>query len=148
MTVIFSGPVYGMRAAGEDGEVVFRGLPPGEYELTVGTADYASPDAHVTVGEDEAPPAVEIRLVRGGRLLLDFAERDRAALLAARIVLVDATDTEVTLIRDESGAHDRITPRLLPGKYRVVVAAEGREPRAVGVAIEDGKDARLVLEAE
>ena len=99
----------------------------------------------VEVPKTGEPKLVTISVVRGGRILVDFRKEDRADLLKAEIRLLGTVGTELNLDRDESGGHDRETPRLVAGTYTLVVEWPDGRKRTISVDLEDGEDTKVVL---
>jgi RNA polymerase sigma factor (sigma-70 family) len=145
LRVFVEGPFFASAPTRGDRTFQVGDVVPGRYRVKASADGFADGHADVDVPENGREPVVDLRLHRGGRVLLHVAEADRARLEASRLRLVRADGSEVTLRRDSTGAHHLLTERLAPGRYVLELARGEGERTARVIEISDGADSVVDL---
>jgi hypothetical protein len=139
---------YAEGRTGPDGSFVLRGLPIGEY--TVSVSALGLPPGRQEGAEAELPGAdhpIEIVLGQGGHLLLQVRDDDQRGVTGARVWLEDTQGLAFHRHAYVTGAGGRLRVEGVPaGRVRVRIHARGfGRPALREVPIEEGRQTDLAV---
>ena len=144
---------FSMITSDHDGTFRYRGLQPGDYQVTARKDDLTSPDSEWVSVREGGSARVNVTLSPGAILLVTVTDKTTENLPDAKVSVTDEAGRELhgmisyqEILQNIGGFHSdeyRFGP-LAPGKYTVrAVATDGRDAKRV-VRVAPGEKQRKV----